>query len=217
METFCPDVQPLADAPIVAFDFDGTLTCRDSFMAFLRWRAGPIGFALGLIRLMPATLAYAVHRDRGRLKVAAARVFLEGLTADALTVSARAFATAEGARLLRPDAVRRWREWRDQGARLLIVTASPEIIISPFAEDLGAFAIIGTRLATRDGRLTGAFDGANCRGAEKVVQLRAAFGPKVRLAAAYGDTGGDREMLAIADAPGYRVFKEKPALDRSIF
>jgi phosphatidylglycerophosphatase C len=28
----------------------------------------------------------------------------------------------------------------------------------------------------------------------------------VRLAAAYGDTGGDTEMLAMADEPGFRVF-----------
>ena len=32
-----------AGRPIVAFDFDGTLTIRDSFTEFLRWRAGPGG------------------------------------------------------------------------------------------------------------------------------------------------------------------------------
>ena len=32
----------------------------------------------------------------------------------------------------------------------------------------------------------------------------------MRLAAAYGDTGGDREMLAIADEKGFRVFTAKP-------
>ena len=34
-----PGAQP-PTAPIVAFDFDGTLTVRDSFTAFLKWRAG---------------------------------------------------------------------------------------------------------------------------------------------------------------------------------
>jgi phosphatidylglycerophosphatase C len=32
----------------------------------------------------------------------------------------------------------------------------------------------------------------------------------VRLAAAYGDTAGDREMLAIAGTAGYRVFTARP-------
>jgi phosphatidylglycerophosphatase C len=60
------------------------------------------------------------------------------------------------------------------------------------------------------GRITGALDGPNCRGPEKVVRLQAAFGQDVRLAAAYGDTAGDREMLAIAETRGYRVFRAKP-------
>jgi phosphatidylglycerophosphatase C len=55
-------------------------------------------------------------------------------------------------------------------------------------------------------RVTGAFAGPNCRGEEKVRRLRVAFGDGVRLAAAYGDTSGDAEMLAIADKPGFRVF-----------
>ena len=51
--------------PVVAFDFDGTLTVHDSFMAFLRWRVIPFRFALGLVRLAPASVAYLAHRDRG--------------------------------------------------------------------------------------------------------------------------------------------------------
>ncbi len=45
--------------PLVAFDFNGTLTWRDSFAAFLAWRAGAARYAWGLARLAPATLAYA--------------------------------------------------------------------------------------------------------------------------------------------------------------
>ena len=63
--------QGVDERAIVAFDFDGTLSFRDSFMAFLAWRAGALGFGLGLVRLLPAALAYLVHRDRGRLKGAA--------------------------------------------------------------------------------------------------------------------------------------------------
>ena len=52
--------QPRAKgAPVVAFDFDGTLTIRDSFTAFLRWRAGAGAWALGLVRMAPAVAAYA--------------------------------------------------------------------------------------------------------------------------------------------------------------
>lgn len=211
MGTIDGPVQSDPRSPLVAFDFDGTLTCRDSFMAFLRWRAGSARFLLGLVRLGPATAAYASHRDRGRLKIAAAREFLGGLTVEELSASAEAFAAAEATHLLRPDALRCWRGWGDRNARRLIVTASPEIIVAPFARTLGAEMVIGTRMAVDvAGRITGDFDGENCRGEEKVRRLQAAFGPDVRLAAAYGDTAGDREMLAISDEPGYRVFTERP-------
>ena len=58
--------------------------------------------------------------------------------------------------------------------------------------------------------VTGALEGANCRGPEKVARLRAALGVDVRLEAAYGDSDGDREMLALADDAGLRVFRQRP-------
>ena len=200
-----------APLPIVAFDFDGTLTVRDSFMAFLRWRAGAVGFALGLVRLTPAALTYLIHRDRGRIKSAATSVFLKSTPRSRLEADARRFAEARAAHLVRPDARAAWTEWRARGARLVIVTASPTAIVAPFAAALGADELIGTELAyDAQDRVTGAFATPNCRGAEKVKRLEARFGPGLRLEAAYGDTSGDREMLAIADVAGLRVFTGRP-------
>ena len=205
-----PDIgrQGAPTRPITAFDFDGTLGFRDSFMAFLAWRAGPLSYAIGLLRLLPAALAYLVHRDRGRLKVAAAQVFLRSMPREALQRSCDEFAQSPlGRRLIRPDAEQCWNGWRDRGALMVIVTATPEEVVAPFARQLGADVLIGTRLRfDAEGRVLGGFEGENCRGAEKVRRLEAMFGPGLRLAAAYGDTAGDREMLAIADVKGYRVF-----------
>ncbi len=199
------------DRPVVAFDFDGTLTTRDSFTAFLRWKAEPWAYFFGLVRLLPHLLAYGAHRDRGRLKAAACAVFLGGMTQDALIALAERFAIARARALLRPDAVQAWRHWRKQGALMVIVTASPELLVQPFARGLGADRLLGTRLLLDPhGRVTGALLGSNCRGPEKVRRLREAFGEDLVLAAAYGDTAGDREMLAIAQVKGYRVFAGRP-------
>jgi phosphatidylglycerophosphatase C len=193
--------------PLVAFDFDGTLTSRDSFSAFLAWRAGPFAYAAGLARLAPAALVWLRHRDRGRLKAAVVGRFLAGTPCAELETEAQVFAGERGRPLLRPDAVRAWRRWQADGARLVIVTASPEIIVAPIAHGLGADLIIGTRLACDGaGRITGALDGPNCRGPEKVRRLREAFGDDVRLEAAYGDSDGDLEMLALAEERGMKVF-----------
>jgi phosphatidylglycerophosphatase C len=197
--------------PIVAFDFDGTLTVRDTFTAFLAWRAGPFRYHAGIARLLPDLVRYVRDHDRGRLKAAAVRIFLAGLSRADMEDAARRFAEGRARTLLRPDAIRAWRRWQSQSARLVIVTACPEEIVAPFARGLGADGLIGTRLAYGDGdRLTGALAGANCRGPEKVTRLKEAFGPDVRLEAAFGDTDGDKEMLALADQAGYRVFEDTP-------
>ncbi|HEY2356637.1 MAG TPA: HAD-IB family hydrolase [Phenylobacterium sp.] len=200
-----------APAPIVAFDFDGTLTVRDSFTAFLKWRAGPVRYAVGLVRLTPSAVAYLFHRDRGRIKAAAVREFLKGVPRLRLDADAREFAERFSRSLFRPDAVAAWKRWRSQHVRLVIVTASPDLVVAPFARGLGTDELIGTQLAF-DGqdRVEGGFATPNCRGPEKVVRLKAAFGPDLEVKAAYGDTSGDREMLAIAEIAGYQVFKGTP-------
>ena len=202
---------PRPPRPIVAFDFDGTLTTRDSYTAFLRWRAGAAGYAAGGVRLLPDLLAYPLRRDRGALKAAATRVFLRGVRLDALAAEAERFAADEAQSLFRPDALACWESWAGKAQRV-IVTASPEPVVLPFAIRLGADTLIGTRLAVDDdARLTGGFDGANCRGAQKVARLKAAFGEEVQVLAAYGDTAGDREMLAFADEGHMGVFTARPA------
>ena len=200
-----------AGRPIVAFDFDGTLTTRDSFTQFLRWRAGPGGWALGLVKMAKATAAYARNRDRGAIKAASVRVFLKDVTRPELEADAARFADAVWDRFMRPDALQVWNDWGAKGAYRVIVTASPEITVAPFARRLGADALLGTHMAfdARD-RVTGAFIGSNCRGEEKVRRLKAAFGDDMQLAAAYGDTSGDTEMIAIAAEKGFRVFKGRP-------
>ena len=197
--------------PVVAFDFDGTLTVRDSFTAFLRWRAGRRGWALGLVRMSPAIAGYARDRDRGALKAASVAEFLKGVPRQTLEADAERFTSEHWDRFMRPDALANWNAWGERGAHRVIVTASPETTIAPFARRLNADALLGTPLVFDDqDRVTGAFAGPNCRAAEKVVRLQSAYGPDIRLAAAYGDTSGDTEMLAIADEPGFRVFRQHP-------
>jgi len=202
---------PSDSRPIVAFDFDGTLTVRDSFNAFLRWRVPPARFNAGLLRLAPALAGYVLNRDRGRLKAAAVKEFLAGMTPAQVTEEAARFCEAEWDRFMRPDALECWKAWKIKNARLVIVTASPAITVEPWARRLGADDLLGTRLkCDGEGRITGPLAGENCRAMEKVVRLRERFGDDVRLEAAYGDTTGDAEMLQIAEEAGFRRFRGKP-------
>ena len=197
--------------PIVAFDFDGTLTVRDSFTAFLKWREGSARYHAEMAALAPAALKYLFDRDPGKLKAAAVKRFLAGLPRDVLNEEAMEFATSAAPMLFRPDALRAWRRYRQDGARLMIVTASPENIVAPFARGLGADMLIGTRLIfDQDDRVQGGLLGDNCRGPVKVQRIKEVLGEDTVLAAAYGDTDGDWEMLEMAEQQFMRLFVGVP-------
>jgi hypothetical protein len=70
----------------------------------------------------------------------------------------------------------------EQGHRVVLVSASPQIYVERIAEILGAHGAIGTRLASDSvGALTGNYLGNNCRGAEKLHRNVLAGGPSHRV------------------------------------
>ena len=86
----------------------------------------------------------------------------------------------------------------------MLVSASFELYLHPLGALLGADDALGTRLEVRDGVMTGALDGPNCRGPEKVRRLhewmdREHIERRDAHVVAYGDSSGDRELLADAD------------------
>lgn len=203
--------QNITTREIVAFDFDGTLSIRDSFTAYLKSRAGFGRWALGMVRLVPAAVGYVFDRDRGKIKEASVAEYLKGLSRQQVEAEAEAFADKVWSQFMRPDALACWNEWGEKDVHRVIVTASPETTIAPFARRLGAEALIGTRFDfDANDNLTGRFASPNCRREQKVLRIREAYGDDVRVLAAYGDTSGDEQMIAIAEEKGFRVFTGRP-------
>jgi HAD superfamily hydrolase (TIGR01490 family) len=195
--------------PVVAvFDFDGTLTRRDSLLPFLRRIAGAWGFWFGIVRLAPWLIAYALRViPNHRAKRAVLAHFLAGRALADVSESARRFSVQELNALLRPEAMARLRWHQAQGHRTVLLSASPALYLLPWAGAHGFDAVLGTELAVVEGRLTGDLVGGNCYGPEKVVRLRQLLGDLGALHLyAYGDSRGDRELLAQADHPYYRSF-----------
>lgn len=75
----------------------------------------------------------------------------------------------------------------------IVISASPEFLVGIPAQKLGI-----RLLASRVDKHTGATEGENCHGAEKVARLRAAF-PDVEIAEFYSDSRSDAPLAALAE------------------
>jgi phosphatidylglycerophosphatase C len=196
-------------ASVAVFDFDGTITRRDSTVAFClaavpAWRLAPavavrvpqlVGLGLGMV-------------PRTRLKESLMTAFFRGVDEDRLRRRAAGWAVHELPRMVRPAALARMRWHMVQGHRVVLASASLEIFLEPWARAVGVRDVLATRLEVRDGRLTGRLAGPNCYGEEKVVRLQALLGDLDAFELhAYGDSRGDQELLAVAQHPAYRPFQ----------
>jgi phosphatidylglycerophosphatase C len=203
--------EPKPAQRVVAFDLDGTLTRADTLTDFLIWRRGPVRAVARALPLIPALLAYVLGMlDRGGMKQKALRRFIKGVPVETLDAESKRYAKNRLPKLLRPQALAALRKHVAAGDRVILVTASPEFVAQAWA-DAENLELVATRLCNAGGRMTGILDGRNCWGPEKVRRLEEILGAPVRLSVAYGDSLGDKDMLAVAAVAHFRPFREEPA------
>lgn len=198
---------PVGAEVLSVFDFDGTLTRRDSFVPFLLFAFGKRAFTTRMIRLIPSALRYLTNGlSRDELKATLIASFLSGVKEDWVKAKAVEFRAAFWTRLMRPSGLESVAAELASGAQVTICSASPSLVLKPFADYLG-IKLIGTELEVVDGQLTGSISGNNCRCEAKVDRLQAEYGDLTlyRLRA-WGDTRGDHELLAAAQDAHWRHF-----------
>lgn len=193
---------------LALFDFDGTITRCDSFQLFLQRYVPWPRLAVGVAWLLPVLLRLGLGLiDNGPAKERFLTHFFRGTPEQTFTAMGERFAASMPARMFRPQALARLDRHMTQGDRVIIVTASPETWMRPWAEARG-YECLGTRLEYRDGLLTGRIDGLNCRGEEKVRRIREHIRDIKRYTVyAYGDTKGDLPMLGLADQAFFKPFR----------
>jgi HAD superfamily hydrolase (TIGR01490 family) len=192
---------------LALFDFDGTLTDRDTMLAFCRHVRGPLRFWAGMVWLTPVFgLMFLKWMPAEVAKVRFLRHFLGGMERVTLETWARSFAV-EVDTWMRPGALERLAWHRDEGHDVAVVSASVDIWLLPWMEKRGLRCLC-SRAAFEDDVFTGRLDGANCNHEEKVRRVRAEYDLSVYARIyAYGDSKGDQAMLALAHEPTFRPFR----------
>lgn len=193
---------------IAAFDFDCTITTHDTLLPFLYFTAPFYKGFINSIKLLPIALGYKLGVIENHLaKEHLLKNFLRNKPLDWLQAQAEIFASDIIPSYLRLTAIERIRWHQQQGHYCVLVSAGLEIYLKPWAQTLGFDEVIATKLIVLpSGEISGQIEGQNCYGQEKVNRLITSLGSKDNfILYAYGDSRGDKELLALADFPYYRI------------
>jgi phosphatidylglycerophosphatase C len=184
---------------VAAFDFDGTITQRDTLAPFL-WRVGrPIQNLVGWASLLPLVVDRDSASRRLRAKERMFKRVLAGRPHSALAAEGRAYASELPSRF-RTSALDRVTWHKDQGHELILITASLRLYAEPAALALGFDHVIAVDLDVDSSDVvTGDIIGPNVRGPEKAVRLRQYLSDEAVELWGYGDSPGDTEFMAMAD------------------
>ena len=194
---------------IHAFDFDGTLTRSDSLLGIIRHQRGTSGLMRVLILHAPKLLMMkAGQYPNWKVKQKVFRMCFGGMTLDDFNALCEDYARKQRG-ILRTDGMRCVDEALRRGCKVVVISASIDNWVRPFFQGREGIEIAGTQIDVVDGKLTGRFLTRNCYGSEKVARLLELYPDRksYRLVA-YGDSRGDRELLAYADEAHYREFKK---------
>ncbi|MDR3272978.1 MAG: HAD-IB family hydrolase [Flavobacteriaceae bacterium] len=188
------------------FDFDGTLTNKDSLFDFLQF-SFPETYKSVFVRFIPLFLLTKLKIfSAGKTKQKLISHFLKGKQRAEIEILAQNYFEAQKDSLLRIKSL----EYLKNIAReenKYIVTASLDIWVKPFAKYLGT-RIISTQAEFVNDQFTGKFATPNCNYKEKVVRIV----QEIQLSQfdevyAFGDSNGDRPMLELATNPNFRYFE----------
>lgn len=190
---------------LYCFDFDGTLTKRDTLPLFLKF-CRPVYFYVQFLKHLPVFVFWKLRLITSEnIKQSFVSSLLKGQTKEHLNFMATRFFEKYHTSIFHDTALEFFKQL-DGTADVYIVTASLDIWTKPFAEFFNA-GLISTKAQFSDGVFTGGFVGKNCNGKEKVNRIREAIDlSKYDKTFAFGDTKGDRAMLEWADESYFKFF-----------
>ncbi len=194
---------------IVVFDFDGTITTKDTFALFLRYYAGFTKWLFNILRLLPIFALYGLRIiDRNRVKSHVIQRFFSGAPVEDLNLQAEKFAQDVIPTLIRPGAKAALEAKKEHSESLYICSASIAPYLRAWGKAENIHNILATELEQENGIYTGRIKGWNIWGEGKVRRILAEFAPHtVKIAEAYGDSRGDKEMLHAAEVSYWRPFR----------
>lgn len=194
---------------LALFDFDGTITSKDSFLVFIRFSCGSLKFWIGLWLLSPVLILYKLGLIRNdKAKAVVFKYFFGNWTYEKFKKSGEDFCNEKLPSILKKSALEKIKFHLENNHRVILVTASAKEWTAPWCTTVG-IEIISTEIEVKNNYVTGKLATANCYGEEKVNRIKSFLNlDEYSAIFVYGDSKGDREMLALSQNPHYKHFND---------
>lgn len=191
---------------LYCFDFDGTLTYKDTMFMYLKFYDST-RFRLQFLKHIPLFVLLKLKlADTEKVKKSFIGSILKGQTQEKIEKKSRQFFDHYYPKIVRENALDFIQNIDHNNTYSLLVTASLDIWAKPFAEAF-KMQLVSTRAEFRNGVFTGNFVGRNCNGNEKLVRIQQEINNhKYDKIIAFGDTSGDKPMLNWANEGHYQFF-----------
>ncbi len=193
---------------LALFDFDGTISNRDSFLLFMQ-KKSITRFLLVCCVFFPKILLYLIKKyPNQKLKEEFLHILFKGTPIQNIEEFAISFSQKELHGIIRPGALKQIETYKQEQTRVVVVTASPRLFLEPWCKYMG-IEIIGTEIGVdANGLVTGKLAGLNCMGKEKVIRIQKYLDVNEYTEVfVYGDSGGDTEMLTLATSKENQFYK----------
>jgi len=193
---------------IAFFDFDGTITDRDTLLEIIKFQKGKASLYAGFLVNMPYLVGFKAKLISNQFaKEKVLKYFFGGTSVQAFQQKCDLFATEILPAYIRPGAIAEIKKLQSQGVEVAVVSASAENWIQKWAGEMGV-KLIATQLEIVEEQLTGYLKGKNCHGEGKVIRIKAEYDlSKYDEIYCYGDSSGDTSMLKLATKAFYKPFR----------
>ncbi len=192
---------------IAFFDFDGTITTADTMLELIKFHFGASRFYSGLLMISPSLIGLKLGMiSRQKAKEKLLTHFFRGMAISTFENICKSFSASTLHQLIRKPAVDKINQLKNEKATIVVVTASASDWVKYWCAEK-SLPYFATELEIADGKLTGKLAGLNCNEEEKVNRIKSSYSlDDYDVIESYGDSSGDRAMLAIATHPYYRKF-----------
>lgn len=192
---------------IAFFDFDGTITTKDSMLEFVHFCKGTFSYYLGMAAISPWLVGMKfglVSKAKAKEKLLSR--FFAGVSMELFNNKCQSFSETVLPGLIKKNALDTIKKLQAENTPVIIVSASAENWVKYWCVE-NKVQLIATKLMIKDDKITGKLDGKNCNGQEKVNRIKKLFDPgDYEIIYCFGDTSGDKMMLQLATKPYYRAF-----------